>query len=120
MDDWYKITKDDFINREKKLMLSKYKNSIFKMLKIIYPDHDWLPWKFNKIERSYWENEKYQREFMDWLGKQLGFKNMNDWYKITRKQMIYKGANSLLKRYKNSPSKLIMYVYHMIISLETI
>ena len=63
--------------------LSLYDNSLFQSLSIVYPDYDWLPWKFGKCPKNFWENVNNQRKFLDWAGKELGTKDMSDWYKIT-------------------------------------
>ena len=55
-----------------------------------------------------------QRNFLDEFGKQLGFKQMNDWYNITSKKIIENGGSGLLNKYGNSPSKLIMSIYEII------
>ena len=51
------------------------------------------------------------RTFLDKLGKQLGFNQMNDWYNITGKDIKENGGSGLLSKYGNSPSKLIMSIY---------
>ena len=46
--------------------------------------------------------------FMDWLGEELGFKEMEDWYRISKKDITQKGGVSLLNKYGCSPSKLVL------------
>jgi hypothetical protein len=36
-------------------------------LKEVYPDHPWLPWKFDKTPRGYWADVTNQRRYFDWL-----------------------------------------------------
>ena len=45
---------------------------------------------------KWWENRDNQREFLDNLGEQLGFKKMENWYNITVKQIIENKGGSLL------------------------
>ncbi len=50
-----------------------------------------------------------QRDFLDRIGKEL---NVNDgWYTITAKTLRDHGAAGLLKKYNDSPSKLLQTVY---------
>ena len=59
-----------------------------------YPDYEWLPWKFAKIESKYWDDIANQRKFMDYLAKQLNMKDKSDWYNITQKvEYIFKEKN---------------------------
>src|SRR5690348_8317947 len=41
----------------------------------------------------------------------MGFKSMNDWYRIKQKDIITNGGSSLLKEYKQSPSKMLINIY---------
>jgi hypothetical protein len=58
-----------------------------------------------------WTNRQNERNFLDWLGQQLGFKEQQDWYKITQKQIELRGGYTLLKKYGTSLSKLVMSIY---------
>jgi len=58
-----------------------------------------------------WNSRDRQREFMDWLGKELGNKKMNEWYHISKKSIVEKGGAPLLSKFRNSTSKLLQYVY---------
>jgi hypothetical protein len=65
------------------LLNSKYKASPSLLLSTVYPDYDWLPWKFAKSAQNYWNDMKNQRKFLDWAAKQLKIKEMSDWLKVT-------------------------------------
>ena len=57
--------------------------SVYKLVSSVYPEYEWLPWRFHKTPANYWTDVKNQRKFMDWAGKELGIKDMSDWYKVT-------------------------------------
>jgi hypothetical protein len=63
-------------------LIWKYKTTS-KLLKAVYPDYKWLPWKFSS--KNAWKNENNIREFFDYAGKQLGVNSFDDWYKVSRK-----------------------------------
>ncbi len=48
----------------------------------MFPEFEWLPWKFH-VPKGFWNDMNNQRNFVDWVGKQLKYKNREDWYKIT-------------------------------------
>ncbi len=50
----------------------------------VYPEYEWLPWRFS-VSKGYWSDMNNQRNFIDWAGKQLNYKNKEDWYKVTKK-----------------------------------
>jgi hypothetical protein len=49
----------------------------------MYPDYRWLPWKFGKCPRNFWDDMKNQKEFMDWAGKHFKVKEISDWYNVS-------------------------------------
>src|SRR5689334_11130136 len=49
-----------------------------------YPEYEWLPWKFDQCPDGFWNDIKNVRKYMDWAGKELGVKEMSDWYNISR------------------------------------
>src|SRR5688500_5103672 len=52
------------------------------------------------------------RRFFDWLGEQLGYKHMDDWYRVTLKDIYKHGGKGILYRcYNGSPSKALQTVY---------
>jgi hypothetical protein len=65
-------------------MNSKYDGSCWQLLSEVYPEYDWLPWKFSRAPRNIWREHKYRRMFLDWAGKQLGVKEYDDWLSVSR------------------------------------
>ncbi len=43
---------------------------LYSILRSIYPQYPWLPWRFQS--QRVFEDKQTQRQYMDWLGKQLG------------------------------------------------
>jgi hypothetical protein len=51
----------------------------------VYPEYEWLPWKFKICPKNYWEDVNNQRRFMEWSARQLNIKEMSDWYNVSLK-----------------------------------
>jgi hypothetical protein len=51
----------------------------------LYPEYNWLPWKFTVTPRGHWDNVANQRNFMDWVAKEMNFTNFTDWYQVLQK-----------------------------------
>jgi hypothetical protein len=66
---------------------SLFKNnaSLSLLLSEMYPDYEWLPWKFASRPHNFWDDMKNQRKFLDWIAKEQNVKDMSDWYDITFK-----------------------------------
>src|SRR4051794_35341006 len=57
LEDWYNMTLND-VKRYGGygLAASYFGNSLYNALKNIYPEHYWMPWRFIKSPKGYWEN----------------------------------------------------------------
>ncbi len=69
----------------KHLLQDLYNNSLFNLLSTVYPDYDWLPWRFDRCPKDFWSNVNNQIKFVKWAANELKIKEMNDWFKITYK-----------------------------------
>ena len=58
--------------------------------------------------------------FCDWMGKKLGIKSMNDWYKITNEDISKYGGDHYLDRYGGSIFNLLRKVYCLVVIILTI
>jgi hypothetical protein len=54
----------------------------------VYPEYQWLPWKFDISPRNFWGNVENQRKFVEFAAKQLKIKDLSDWYNVTHKAYI--------------------------------
>ena len=62
---------------------AKYR--LYTILQAIYPEYDWLPWRFPSVPKQYWENKSNHKKLAEWLARELNIKEMDDWYKVTTK-----------------------------------
>lgn len=69
-------------------ILKQYNGSPSKLLAVVYPQYEWLPWKFDTCPRNFWGNVENQLKFMQWAGKELLIKEMSDWYRVS--YQVYK------------------------------
>jgi hypothetical protein len=77
----------------------KYNGSPSLLLSTVYPEHNWLPWKFALCPKNYWEDDKNQRKFIEWAEKQFNIKEMSDWYNITHKVTLPLITNNIKRIY---------------------
>ena len=111
-EDWYKISKKVLQNNYGGGILKHYNNSPIKLITSIYPNYNWVIWKFTSVPNDYWKDIKHRKEYMDWLGKELGYTTMDDWYKISRKDIENNyGSGLLVSYYNSSPIKLVTSIY---------
>lgn len=111
MDDWYKITCYDFIENYGSHLLKNHNASPPRVLMHVFNNYKWILWKFSKIPEGTMSDMANRRMYMDWLGGELKYKKMDDWYKITHKAFTGAGSNLLKKYYKDCPCLAVMDVY---------
>jgi len=68
--------------------------------------------KNGRVKRGTWEKIDNHKIYARWLGERLGYKNMDDWYQITKK-LIYDnyGCGLLSNKYKDSPLMFLKGVF---------
>jgi hypothetical protein len=111
--DWYRIHLDDMIkHRGGGLLTHYYGNSPSLAISTVYPNYDWKLWKFPSVPHDYWSDINRQREFFDWLFKELEMDDMEDWYSVESKDINERGGTGFLSTYySDSPSSALMTVY---------
>ena len=73
----------DIIQNNGSTLLKYNKDSYIKLITRVYPNYQWLPWKFTHTSRGYWKDENNVKEYMNWLSEKLNIKTMEDWYNIS-------------------------------------
>ena len=58
-------------------------NSHINVLTSVYPNYNWLPWKFNHVQKRFWSDTNNIKEYMKWLSEKLNIKKMEDWYNVS-------------------------------------
>lgn len=98
--DWYQLSKQDFhANYGGGLLANYYGDSPQRALLELYPKYAWKCWLFRSTPQGYWQNPEHRMEYMDWLGKKLGYKTDEDWYQITRADFHTNHGGGLLANY---------------------
>jgi hypothetical protein len=88
-EDWYQITSDILRkNYGNGMVNNSRKYAYYDILKKIYPEYNWLPWKFTRVSDGFWDDINNQRKYMEWLFKKLNYINVEDWSKIGSEEII--------------------------------
>eukprot|EP01114_Cavostelium_apophysatum_P018560 TRINITY_DN5768_c0_g1_i1.p1 TRINITY_DN5768_c0_g1~~TRINITY_DN5768_c0_g1_i1.p1 ORF type:complete len:326 (+),score=71.27 TRINITY_DN5768_c0_g1_i1:53-1030(+) len=62
-------------------------------------------------EWNRWSYPNLRRKFLDELGKKLNYKSYEDWYHVKQEDFTKNGGVTFIKRYDNSPYKILSAVY---------
>jgi hypothetical protein len=106
MEDWYKITRNDFVNNHGNAPLTYYKGSPSAVIDAAFPEYDWHPWRFTMSPLNTWNNREVFVRYMDWIGNKLEYTKPEDWYSVQGKDFEY--GQGMLLHYGGSPSKAVM------------
>lgn len=112
MDDWYNLDQKMLV--EHGLgggLYRRFGGSPIRLLKHIFPDHDWKEFLFSSSPKGWWDDDANWRQYLDWLKEKLGFDSMEDWYIVTTDDFSRHKGSSLLKYTGSSPSKILMKTY---------
>lgn len=105
LDEWYKINP----RKHSALLaiLTRHSMPLFTALSKVYPEHEFLPWKFKQVPRGYWLDIANQRSFFDWALNQLprtagSPPQLSDWYNATVGSVKALGGTGPLSRHGDS------------------
>ncbi len=81
---WYSVSSRSFRSLGGAgILVKKYDNNILKMLKTIFPDYNWLPWKFSRASKGTLKDKTVVLQAVKSLEKKLLIKVPMDWQRIS-------------------------------------
>jgi hypothetical protein len=100
-DDWYAVTIHDFHRNHGKGLMPYYQSSPVRAVMDLIPRRDWCEWKFGQIPMGFWDLPENRRRYFRWLGKELGFRSPEDWYRIQLGDIVSRHGSSLRTRFSS-------------------
>jgi very-short-patch-repair endonuclease len=112
IEDWYNVTQNIIKNNYGSGMLEYYQGSPIQFLRAVYPNHEWLEWKFGMSSNGFWQDTDNHKTYAEWLGKELKYTELEHWYNITH-NIIHNncGGGLLAGYYEDSPIQFLRAVY---------
>ena len=81
-EDWYAARGKDFRSNFGGYCLTFYHGSPALAAMDLFPKHRWQQWKFPKVPCGFWHQAENRRRYLEWLGRQLGFRRPEDWRRV--------------------------------------
>ena len=97
--DWYEIIEHDFLRNRGKGLMNHYRGSPVRAVMDLIPGRNWCEWKFRNVPAGFWDVAENRHRYLRWLGRELGFRRPEDWYRIRTEDFVCRHGNALLKRY---------------------
>lgn len=116
LEDWYSVTRTQYFahgNRK----FNRYYRALPAALMDVYPEHRWLPWKFESwvVPRNYWATKENRMNALHWLKSIMnpdGSAPLSVWYHLSTKDIRKHGLYSLLtQHYKSSFPTMLKELY---------
>lgn len=91
--------------------MNRYNRSLFSALSETFPEHEWLPWRFQNVFHGIWREKETCGKFLRWLENKEQFQGIHDWKRhLTKKLLIANGGSGLFHYYPDLESVLnILY-----------
>lgn len=96
LDDWYRVTRADFIKNRGRAVLVRSKGSHIQFLRRMFPSRDWKPWLFKYAPQGFWKKRENRIAYLQWLEKQLGYQSPEDWYSVSVADFVANQGISLV------------------------
>jgi hypothetical protein len=109
--DWYKITTKQVRQHGGSGILKEYGNSLRKVLTSVFPEYQWDFSHNKRLAGGYWSNLTNQRDFMDKAFCQLQLTSLDDWYRVTIRDIEQCGGHGLLNHHNHSLVKALQAIY---------
>lgn len=108
-EDWYQITGELMGQHYGKTLVVS--GSFPELLSELYPDYQWLPWKFQQVPFRFWTDPANRSWYMKWLGKELGYRRREDWYQVSNADFNDNHGRAVLRYYEWYPAKAVASVF---------
>jgi hypothetical protein len=94
---WYSIAYADAVKHGFAELLRKY-DSLYDLLRNIYPDYDWMPWRFATIPKGASDDPEVMSKALKFVEKELKMTQPEDWYRVSVSQLSQIGVHHLLAK----------------------
>ena len=101
IDDWYRIACKDFRRTGATTLLRKYQSCPARIVMDLVPRKDWCEWRFAKVPVGFWDSPANRHRYLRWLGRELGFRDASDWYRLTSADLYDHHGGALFDRFRS-------------------
>eukprot|EP01122_Echinamoeba_exundans_P009351 TRINITY_DN3283_c0_g1_i2.p1 TRINITY_DN3283_c0_g1~~TRINITY_DN3283_c0_g1_i2.p1 ORF type:complete len:444 (+),score=28.05 TRINITY_DN3283_c0_g1_i2:74-1405(+) len=98
---WYRVSGREFRRKggpNAEGVLAFHNGDLAELLRSVYEDHTWIPWLFSQVPAGFWDDSKNVSAYFDWLGKRLGIASVEDWYRVSKADVVSNAGGGLLRR----------------------
>eukprot|EP01114_Cavostelium_apophysatum_P023042 TRINITY_DN8558_c0_g1_i1.p1 TRINITY_DN8558_c0_g1~~TRINITY_DN8558_c0_g1_i1.p1 ORF type:complete len:373 (-),score=66.08 TRINITY_DN8558_c0_g1_i1:152-1270(-) len=110
--DWYQVTRKMLSPSLMHLVKEVYGDDLILSISVLFPEHHWQFWKFDRVPERMWDNIDNQRKLFDHMAAKLGLQTWEDWYKVSYQQVVdFDAATLIVTRYGKSLRVALSHIY---------
>ena len=103
-EDWYGVTGAQISERSGDALLALYNQNQYLMLSTVFPEVKFLPWKFPRVVKGFWQNVENRNRYISWLKTEVRKLTEDE---LTQRDFLENHGLGLMNLYNNSPKKII-------------
>lgn len=108
LESWYSTSTKEIRQYGGHGWLKMHNHSFIVALSHTFPEHVWHEWRFTHVSHNFWSLQSNRRKYFLWLGEQLGFESMADFYRLKIADFdTHHGRGLLYSRYGDRISRAI-------------
>lgn len=95
---WYKVSREQYRQLGLIPLLDRfYNNSLYKLLMAVYPEHNWLPWKFVKLPKNAFSDPEIIEKALAHVESELNLTSPRDWRRVKLEHLKSLGIEELVR-----------------------
>lgn len=96
MNRWYGVKSSDINANGGRAILGYYNSSVADMLATVYPEKDWLPWKFARLPGSSRNQNDLTLQAIKFAEKVLSMEDPSGWKRVNIEKLIELGIDKVI------------------------
>jgi hypothetical protein len=90
-------------------LLTLHAGSMYGLLEKVYPDFEWVPWRFKRLPSKLMQDPKMIEEALRFIELKCEIQKPKDWYSVSEKQIQTLGVKSFLDHFGGLYHVLMQY-----------
>eukprot|EP01125_Pyxidicula_operculata_P021414 TRINITY_DN8239_c0_g1_i1.p1 TRINITY_DN8239_c0_g1~~TRINITY_DN8239_c0_g1_i1.p1 ORF type:complete len:359 (-),score=42.15 TRINITY_DN8239_c0_g1_i1:851-1927(-) len=111
LNDWMKVTVEQFSKRGGSYIIKQFGHKLYDMLTKTYPEFLWNPYMRDFVPQNYWDSSESTRNFIDYAGIRNNVRLYSEWDSVANKAILDLGARRLLERNNEHIFNILTVVY---------
>lgn len=103
---WYEFGQKEIIAHGGGSLLEKYNKSHYELLTTVFPDHNWEPWRFQRLPKRALQDPQVIERVIRYIEETLSFSKGEDWNRLSKADISSLKVKLFFSR--NSPLCLIV------------